>query len=220
MPIVIVDEREYRSAVVRHIKLSGCSVSAGRLDVGDYVVSSELAFERKSARDFVASIIDGRLFDQAHRLREAYARPVFVVEGDVDPAVMGRMMRRNAVIGAQLALIRMGVSILYTSNEEETGTAICLAAKQEDRSGKGLRVPKPKRSGLEDAQLALLAALPGIGPRRAQAILEAFSTPINALMNFRRWGMAGVPDTTIERIERVLTSPFNRRRNGDKARDV
>ncbi len=220
MPLVIVDEREYRSTVVRHIKLSGCSASAGRLDVGDYVVSSELAFERKSARDFVASIVDGRLFDQARRLREAYARPVFVVEGDVDLAVRGRMVSRNAVIGAQLALIRMGISILYTSNEEETGTAICLAAKQEERSGKGMRLARSKGSSLEDAQLALLASLPGIGPRRAQAVLEAFSTPMNALVNFKRWGVAGVPETTIEKVERVLTSPYNRKRNGDKARHV
>jgi ERCC4-type nuclease len=40
----------------------------GRLAAGDYLIDDEVLVGRKTVGDFVASLIDGRLFPQAARL--------------------------------------------------------------------------------------------------------------------------------------------------------
>src|SRR5712664_2968060 len=79
---VAVDEREKPSGVPDELRSRGASVEDRVLEVADYVVG-EYAVERKSVRDFVSSLFSGRLFDQAHRLGEAYRMGMLVVEGDL-----------------------------------------------------------------------------------------------------------------------------------------
>ena len=50
--------------------------------VGDYQVSDDVAIERKTAKDFVDSIMDKRLFKQATELREEFKNPLIILEGD------------------------------------------------------------------------------------------------------------------------------------------
>ncbi|MCP8310344.1 MAG: hypothetical protein L6N94_02460 [Candidatus Methylarchaceae archaeon HK01M] len=50
---------------------------------GDYVLSSECALERKTFGDFLNSIYSGRLFEQVDSLREAYLKPLRILEGEV-----------------------------------------------------------------------------------------------------------------------------------------
>ena len=69
---IYVDEREKNSGVPEILRGLGVTVIYRKLDVGDYVVSDRTAIERKSAGDFIRSIIDGRLFDQCRRLSEVY----------------------------------------------------------------------------------------------------------------------------------------------------
>ena len=82
MPVrfrVIVDEREKPSGVHDLLKEFGLQVEHRILDVDDYVVSPECAIERKKGQDFLRSLYSGRLFDQAHRLSEAYDHPVLIL---------------------------------------------------------------------------------------------------------------------------------------------
>ena len=50
------------------------------LEVGDYIISDRVAVERKTAEDFVNSIVDKRLFMQLKDLRK-YQKPILIVEG-------------------------------------------------------------------------------------------------------------------------------------------
>ena len=54
------------------------------LPVGDYIVAPETVVERKSIRDLMSSIFDGRLFDQCNRLKEHFQFPIVLMEGNVD----------------------------------------------------------------------------------------------------------------------------------------
>ncbi|MBO0887859.1 DEAD/DEAH box helicase, partial [Candidatus Bathyarchaeota archaeon] len=76
---VIADERERPSGVPEELRSIGALVQYRVLDIADYLVG-EFAVERKSVRDFVSSLYSGRLFDQAHRLGEAYQTIFLVVE--------------------------------------------------------------------------------------------------------------------------------------------
>ena len=94
---VIVDERERGSRVPEELKKFDVFVKFDTLIVGDYLISSDVVVERKTASDFINSIIDGRLFDQAGRLKDSYERPIIIVEGEFSRAYSPLTGRKFAV---------------------------------------------------------------------------------------------------------------------------
>ena len=72
---IFVDPRERDMAKL--LESLGLEVTVKNLEVGDYVVSDRVAIERKTAQDFVASIIDPQrnLFRQIADLARTYDRP-------------------------------------------------------------------------------------------------------------------------------------------------
>lgn len=66
---IIMDHREGQSDMYQALQsFKDVSVSIEHLPLGDYKVNNCLLFERKTFRDFAASIKDGRLFSQARKL--------------------------------------------------------------------------------------------------------------------------------------------------------
>lgn len=202
-PVVLVDTREHAEEVIRHIKESGCGVVKTKLEVGDYV-AGRFVFERKSVNDFINSIIDGRLFDQAMRLRGVDLKPAIVVEGDLWRELKHRKISPNAVLGAQLVLHSMDIGVVYTEDKTQTGVLLCLAAKRETKGG--IKTPSvKKKTDIKTLQIALLASLPGIGPRRAEELLKKYGTPLNALLNYKSWE---IDEKRHVIIKRVLETPY------------
>ena len=176
---VIVDERERDSGVPSLLRSRGLQVDFRLLEVGDYVVSSECAVERKAGRDFVKSLYSGRLFDQARRLRQFYVKPVFVVEGDLQ-LLFGETSKPRVFWGALTTLaFQFGMTVFFTANAEQTADLICTLAKRSGlvRAPKGPWVQKKLRAQTaEKLQLALVATLPAVGPKLAERILTRFGT--------------------------------------------
>ena len=65
---IVVDERERKSGIPDLLKSIGMKIEMKTLPIGDYIVASETIVERKSIRDLMASVFDGRLYDQCSRL--------------------------------------------------------------------------------------------------------------------------------------------------------
>ncbi|ABO08055.1 ERCC4 domain-containing protein [Pyrobaculum calidifontis] len=208
--VVLVDTREHASPVLRAIKETGCGVVKTKLEVGDYV-AGHYVFERKSASDFVNSIIDGRLFDQAERLKASGLKPLVVIEGDLWAELEFRKISPNAVLGAQLGLYAMGVGVVYVRDESQTGALVCLAAK---KGQGGVKVPSVKKSvDVKRLQIVFLSSLPGVGPRRAEELLRRYGSPLNALLNYKSWDI----DTKRHAlIKRVLETPYGDNSSLDK----
>ena len=82
-PRVVVDERERQSGVPEALSKLNVRVYFSRLRVADYVISPEIAVERKALPDFVSSVYDGRLFVQASEISSSYRKPYLIVEGDI-----------------------------------------------------------------------------------------------------------------------------------------
>ena len=62
---VIADDREGKGEVTTSLlAIKDVNVRIDRLTLGDYKVNNHLLFERKTLKDFAASIIDGRLFER------------------------------------------------------------------------------------------------------------------------------------------------------------
>ena len=81
---IIVDERERKSGIPELLKSVGLNLEMKTLPIGDYIVAPETVVERKSIRDLMASVFDGRLFDQCTRLKEHFENPIVLTVGNVD----------------------------------------------------------------------------------------------------------------------------------------
>ena len=175
---VVADDREATSGVVDALRLhSDCDVEIRRLRLGDYQVGGRLIFERKTLRDLVVSIIDGRFLRQACQLACNPLRPVIVLEGTArDLAESG--MSREAIQGALVAAtVVLGIPLLRSRDTMETAKLILFSARQLSALVGGAlpRVgsrPKSKRA----LQLHILQGLPRVGPVRAGRLLDTFGT--------------------------------------------
>jgi DNA excision repair protein ERCC-4 len=213
---VIVDERERVSGVPDVLKALGLMVDFRVLEVGDYVVSSDCAVERKAGRDFVKSLYSGRLFDQARRLRQFYSRPVLVAEGDL-PLLFGETSKPRVFWGALTALaFQFDMKVFFTANAGQTADLIYTLVRRSGltRPPRGPWVQKKPRGALspEKMQLALVASLPSIGPKLAERVLlrfgsvrRVFSASVAELCLVK-----GVGRAKAERIVSLLDAQYGR----------
>ncbi|TDH72931.1 hypothetical protein CCR75_008688 [Bremia lactucae] len=77
---IVVDVREFRSALPSMLHKEGLVVAPITLEIGDYVLSPDICVERKSVSDLFGSLNSGRLFNQAESMRRFYKIPVLLIE--------------------------------------------------------------------------------------------------------------------------------------------
>ncbi|WP_054857551.1 ERCC4 domain-containing protein [Vulcanisaeta sp. JCM 16159] len=214
--IIIVDSREYETAeeVVKWIKRLGCSVVPRKLDIGDYVLPNNVGIERKRAMDFISSIVDGRLFEQSKELLSAFDKAYVIVEGDLWRALNRRDVHKHSVLGALSTLVNIGVKVLYTPDEE--GTAYVMKSLAEKMGSKGIKaLPVKRGETIRDAQVQFLSSLPGIGPKRAEALLRTFGTPLDALNNLGQWTrrVDNINEGIVSLVRKILTTRYGDEEN-------
>jgi Fanconi anemia group M protein len=221
--VIVVDTRERSSGVRAHLEgRDGVRVEVAQLSVADYLLGEGVAVERKSARDFVGSILDRRLFDQAERLAEAFDRPLLILEGD--PLDTGIAVHPNAVRGAlaRLAVSRR-ITVLPSPDPEGTAELLVAIARQVQRAAGGRpRAPAKRRPGaLADRQEAVAAALPGVGPVLAQRLLHRAGS-LAALAASDPPALREVPGIGPRRaaaLAELLTAPYPPTPHGDDGCD-
>lgn len=81
-PTVVVDVREFRSALPSLLHGRGMVVVPCQLTVGDYVLTPDICVERKSVRDLISSLRNGRLYNQAETMLQHYKNPLLLIEFD------------------------------------------------------------------------------------------------------------------------------------------
>ena len=175
---IIADHRENQSSVWEylaaspHIKLRWKDVPTG-----DYIVEQGAIFERKTASDFAASLIDQRLFSQAKRLAEQPLRGAFIIEGCPDDWNM-LAVRREALQGALITLtLIFDLPVFRSRDSKETAQLLVYAGHQFARlheDAPRYRICKAKRKRTQ--QLRLLATLPTVGSDRANRLLDYFGS--------------------------------------------
>jgi fanconi anemia group M protein len=148
MPItVIADMRESRSSVISTLqRMPGYEVKVCELEIGDYMLREDFPVERKAAADFVASILDRRLFEQVARMKSEFGKATFVIEGDVYST--RSKITPDAICGAisYLTMIE-DARVLTTRNAAETASLLATMARHgQEGLGYlvGLRANKPK----------------------------------------------------------------------------
>jgi ERCC4-related helicase len=177
-PLVYVDTRE-TLLLVDELKRIGCRVDVKVLPVGDFVLSEDVVVERKTAEDFVKSVIDGRLFTQMAAMREVYQRPVLIVEGDRRRAVG---IGAASFFGALASVVSdFQISVFTSTDEAETARLLFHVARREQLDKKKeIRIRngrKPASAG--DLQKFIVAGLPGVSTVLAERFLSELKTLAN-----------------------------------------
>lgn len=81
-PRVVVDVREFRSALPSLLHGNNMIVIPCQLTVGDYILTPDICVERKSIRDLISSLKNGRLYNQAETMMQYYKSPLLLIEFD------------------------------------------------------------------------------------------------------------------------------------------
>ena len=209
-PVVYADSREGNSKVIRHLTEMEMDVKVRPMAVGDYQVSDDVAIERKTAKDFVDSIMDKRLFKQATELREEFKNPLIILEGD---DFYNGFINPNAVRGSIASIaLDFGISIIPTRNAQDTAAMIKRIAIREQTGEKPhiqTRTDK-KPVNMWEQQLFIVESLPNIGPVNAKKLLEHFGTVskiINASEN-ELMEVEGIGKKTAKNIRKVVDSKY------------
>jgi Fanconi anemia group M protein len=208
---MIVDSRELPTAVPRELTRLDVDVSGESLEIGDYILSDDVAVERKETGDFLQSLIDGRLFPQLTALKSAYRRPVLIIEGE--RLVGQRAINPSAIHGALASIaIRVQVPIVWTQNAEETANLLYRMAYLEQVKAKKPLRTRTGEALSSDAQTLeyILSGFPGVDTVTSRAILSELGSLENVFSSDKKklQQVKGVGPKIAGTIRRLLTTEY------------
>ena len=178
---IVVDEREKKSGIPDLLRAIGINLEVKTLPVGDYIVAPETIVERKSVSDLISSVFDGRLFDQCNRLKEHFAHPVILMEGNVEE--IEQIVENPLVFYGAISAVAIDfkIPIIPTPNATHSAKMLISMCSRKD-SLKGPFLKKIKKSDdVTRQQLSVLCSLPGIGEKLATRMLTKFGSPSKTL---------------------------------------
>jgi len=186
---VLIDSRE--DTWVQRLTFGDAPSVVTLLETGDVWVSTSddvmLLIEHKSPDDLLNSIKDGRLFNQCAEMCERSKWCYVIITGQLQPGANGKVFADGretgwsweAVQGALLTVQELGVGVVFARSDADFAATIERLAKRE----RGRLNISPRRTPhILSAGEAILAALPGIGFDKLNAVLEHAGTPAWALV--------------------------------------
>lgn len=205
---IIVDERERKSGIPDLLKAVGLNLEMKTLPIGDYIVAPETVVERKSIRDLLSSVFDGRLFDQCSRLKDHFQYPVILLEGNVDE--IDEIADNPLIFYGAISTIVIDFKIPIIPTPSAMHSAKLLVSMcSRNESPKGPYLKKIKKSNdLEKQQLSSLCSLPGIGEKFAVRMLEKFGTPLKVFTatTSELAKVEGLGEARAKKIKKILES--------------
>jgi len=179
---IVIDDRETSSKVVEVLSNLEALIRLERLPHGDYAIGDRILIERKTARDFVDTLINRDLLGQLKEMADAATKPVLIIEGG--DLFVQRDIHPNAIRGVLAAItIDLSISILYTKDEQETAQMIFVLARREDGE-RGERKVHPHKSyhSQKEEQEYIISSFPEIGMKNARLLLAHFGS-VQAIVN-------------------------------------
>ncbi len=203
---ITIDVREQNSQVVRELSRSGLNIKTSQLSVGDYIISEDIAVERKSVDDFLESLIDGRLFSQVKELSQNYRKPVMIIEGE--GVYEKRNIDKKAVSGALASIATdFRMPVLTAKNGEETGQLLSSLISRSGKEKKEHSTRKDKSSMSDrDTKKFILEGLPNVSGTLADRLLEYFGS-VRAVFEADKEELQkvkGIGPSTAERIIKII----------------
>lgn len=209
---IVADYREKGNAVIKPLIDSGVKIDLRSLESSDYVLSERVGVEYKKQKDFVDSIIDGRLLRQLKNLKDNFEKPLVVVEGSED-LFSQRNVHANAIRGMiATIIISYGIPLLFTKDSNETAALFISIAKREQDKGMdefSLHVKKPVN--IKEQMEYLVSSIPSVGPALAKDLLNKFGS-VKGIVNASEEELKkveGVGDKIASKIKEISDSEYN-----------
>ena len=116
---ITVDYREEASGLIDLLKTENISIEVKKVLYGDYIINNSITIERKTAKDFLISIIDARLFRQLLNLKKYCTNPVLLIEGNPYKTDLGfeNVAIKGALISAQAIWY---MPVIFSRSKEDT----------------------------------------------------------------------------------------------------
>jgi len=209
---ITIDDREKHSNITKQLIDQGVKINLERLDYGDYVLSDKVGIEFKTQKDFVDSIVDGRLLTQIKDLKRNFEKPLVIVEGSTD-LYSQRNIHPNAIMGMLSAItVSFQVPILYTKSSQETAQLMTIIAKREQAKGPStIQSHTQKKKTLKAQQEYIISSIPGVGQMLSKPLLRQFNS-IKNLANStieQLESIEGVGKKKAQEIQRILTENYD-----------
>ncbi|RJU96913.1 MAG: hypothetical protein DWC10_05740 [Candidatus Poseidoniales archaeon] len=124
-----IDHREANSTLPAYLNGLGFNTVLTRLPWGDIRLSERVLIERKTARDLLASIKNGRLLEQCRSLQAHARRPLLLVETGGDGHYG---LHPNSALGAMAHItLDLGIPVMMVRDAQEAAHFVGIAAKRE-----------------------------------------------------------------------------------------
>lgn len=142
--------------------------------ITDYIICGTCGIERKTVADFMASIIDKRIFRQAQDLKKNFQEPLVILEGG-GLYTHNQNIRPNVIRGVLLWLNTVArVPVMRTYGVEDSAECISLLARRRLKYRTRFRSSAcyaPRKSNNPAVQQArILESIPGIGRQLSERI--------------------------------------------------
>lgn len=210
---VYADFREKASPVIKQLIELGADLQLEKMETADYMLSSRVGVEYKLVRDFVDSIIDGRLMMQVKDLKERFERPILIIEG-IDDIYSIRNVHPNAIRGMIANIVvSYGIPLVYTKSPQETAALLFIIARREQEQQKKDFMPHSEKRIADTKWLQeyIVSALPGIGATLAKPLLSHFKS-IKNIVNASvadLMQVEGIGQKKAEDIQKILQEEYN-----------
>ena len=212
---ILADHREKGNRIVKELIDLGISVKTEQLTSADYLVSGKVGVELKKVPDFVASIIDGRLLDQARELKNNFEKAVLIIEGEEDIYSI-RKVHANAIRGMLAALVLdFGIPVLYTKDPKDTAALLAVMAKREQDKNREFSYHAAKPRSIKEQQEFIVSSLPGMGVQTSRLLLENFKT-IKSLVNASEKeliSIKGIGEKTVKSLLEIFELEYKKKEN-------
>jgi ERCC4-type nuclease len=176
---IIIDKRENNSLIKSILIQNKANFSEELLSIGDYLINDTIV-ERKTYKDFLASLKDKRLFNQIQQMKK-YNNQLLILES-FDFSYNSNF-NSNAIRGTILSIANL-IPIIYTENENDTVNFLIQIAKRQTKENKNTSLRETKTALTEQQKKQfILEGFPGIGPTIAQSLLEQFNNSLKQIFN-------------------------------------
>lgn len=210
---IIADYREKANAIIKYLMDSGIKIELKNLDTSDYMLSSRVGVEFKTQKDFVDSIIDGRLLNQIKNLKNNFEKPLVIVEGSED-LFSQRNIHANAIRGMMATImVSYSIPLLFTRDSQETSAIFTSIARREQEKGSSefsLHVKKPVN--IKEQQEYVISSLPSVGPSLAKELLDKFGS-IKNIINASEEELKKIDklgDVIAKKVKEVVEVDYNK----------
>lgn len=214
MVIIKVDTREHEQelfdAFDRLADEKGFTWEKEALVAGD-VVCGNIVVERKTAQDFLGSIMSDRLSEQAAKMCLNFEHKYIIIEGD--PFMTTSRIHPNAIIGKMTSLaVKYNIKMIYVNSPTKFVYACwSLITKhlEEGRFDPNEHIAKAYEATTESIVINMLSQIPRLGAEKATIIADKYGHSIAKMSQQMTkkdlCDIEGIGDVLADRVMGILT---------------